>query len=166
MISHSCVLNDVNWVFQKLEIIAMLASEAIGPEDLSHSGLMLCVLSYWGIILIGIFLIVFYSRTTSNLDLDHLVRTNGSWSYQDLSDVPSNTCLNNSQRTASDLSSWGPRFNTHWGNNLLLDFFCFQVIEPVMRILPISAILWKTQTSKRKVSGIYTRFLSFVEIPS
>ena len=37
-------------------------------------------------------------------------------------DIPSNICLYSSERTL-DKNGWGPRFNTDWGNILLLDFW-------------------------------------------
>ena len=36
-------------------------------------------------------------------------------------DIPSSTCLNGSETRTSDLNCWGPRFNAHWCNNVLLD---------------------------------------------
>ena len=52
------------------------------------------------------------------LNLDHLVRTNGEWSYKNLTDLLSNTCLNNSERRASDPNCCGTRFNANRGNIL------------------------------------------------
>ena len=37
-----------------------------------------------------------------------------------LKDIPVSTCLNTSERIELDLNGLGPRFNTHWGNILLL----------------------------------------------
>ena len=65
--------------------------------------------------------IVFCSSTTSISDWDHLVTTNRAWPYADLRFL-SNTCLSGSESRMSDLSGRGTRFNTHWGNILLLDF--------------------------------------------
>ena len=60
-------------------------------------------------------------------------------------DLTSNTCLCSSERRALDPNGCGPRFNTHSGNILLLDFFCFHVIKPLMPLLPFSATLWKSR---------------------
>ena len=51
-------------------------------------------------------------------------------------DIPSNRCLHISERRSLDLSGWGPRFNTYWGNILLLEIFFFFVVKPLMPILP------------------------------
>ena len=39
-----------------------------------------------------------------------------------------------------DLKSVVQWFNTHWGNILLLDFFCFYKIKPLMPILALLPI--------------------------
>ena len=51
-------------------------------------------------------------------------------------DVPSSTFIDSSDRRSLDLSSWGPRFNSHFGNILLTDF-CFHVVMPILPLLPI-----------------------------
>ena len=63
-------------------------------------------------------------------------------------DLSSRTCVNRLENKASDPNGWDPGFNTHSGNNLLLDF-SFHLVKPVMQILPflsISANLWKTRS--------------------
>ena len=115
-----------------------------------HTKLIIMPIKLMRHVLFEISLIVFYSWTTWILDLDHLVRTNGTWSYKDLTDLPSNTFLNSSERRAFDPNGWCHRFNTHWGNILLLDFICFHVVKslmPILSLLPISAILWYSDTS-------------------
>ena len=37
-----------------------------------------------------------------------------------------------------DLGSEVQWFNTHWGNILLLEFFCFHRVKPILALLPIS----------------------------
>ena len=39
-------------------------------------------------------------------------------------------CLDSSERRALDLNGRGPKFNTHWDNILLLDIFCFYIVDP------------------------------------
>ena len=58
-----------------------------------------------------------------------LVLTNGpsprfKWcrNKRQFKEVPSNTCLYDSDRRVSDPNDCGPRFNIHWGTNLLLHF--------------------------------------------
>ena len=60
---------------------------------------------------------------------------------QKTKDMPSNTCLNGSDSRTLDPCGWGPRFNAQWGNILLLDFFCFYVVKPLMPMLPLLPIL-------------------------
>ena len=47
-------------------------------------------------------------------------------------------------------------FNAHRGKILLLDFFCFHMVRPVMSILPI---LWKTQLFRLslRLMGMFSR---------
>ena len=54
--------------------------------------------------------------------------------------LPSSTCLNGLERRTLDLNGWGSEFNAQWNNNLLLDFFCFHVVKPLMPILPFLLI--------------------------
>ena len=55
-------------------------------------------------------------------------------------DIPSSTCLDSSERRVLDMNGLGPRFNSHWGNILLLDF-CFHAAKVLMSILPLLSIL-------------------------
>ena len=52
----------------------------------------------------------------------------------------SNIQLDSSGNRASDLNDRDPRFNTYWGNILLLHFFCFQVVKILMSVLPLLLI--------------------------
>ena len=49
-----------------------------------------------------------------------------------IQDFPSSMCFH--------ANGWGPRFNTHWGNILLLDFL-FSFVKPLMQKLPLLSIL-------------------------
>ena len=52
-----------------------------------------------------------------------------------------------SKTEALDLNGWGPMFNTHWGNILLLDFlfWCSKVSVCNIAIIANSLCLWKTR---------------------
>ena len=52
----------------------------------------------------------------------------------------SSTCQVSVERSMLDLGSEVQWFNTHWGNILLLEFFCFHIVKPLMPILPLLPI--------------------------
>ena len=56
-------------------------------------------------------------------------------------DFQSNTCFVVQRGEHLIQMVKGARFNTHGGNILMLDNFCFHVEKPVMSILPFSPIL-------------------------
>ena len=59
------------------------------------------------------------------------------------------TCLNSSERRALDLNGWGPRFNTHWGNILLLDFlFSHAKASDALDLLPILCVCKNRMTTR------------------
>ena len=57
-----------------------------------------------------------------------------------------------SESRVSDLNSRCPRFNVHWDNILLLVFFCFYIVKPLMQLLSLLSIsvnLWKNSILTR-----------------
>ena len=54
-------------------------------------------------------------------------------------DIASSTCLDSSESRALDLNGWGPRFNTHRSDILLLDFL-FSRIKSFVPMLPIRCV--------------------------
>ena len=62
----------------------------------------------------------------------------------------SSTCQVSSERECSDLESEVPGSVLTVGNILLLDFFCFQLVKPLMPILSVSSSLWKAQKRRSK----------------
>ena len=86
---------DVNRDFHKhteLEIMAILKTKKLAIKSYPILGADMCCLGY---------ILVFYFCTTSILDLDSLVRTKEHDNYK-VSYLPSNICLNSSERRASD----------------------------------------------------------------
>ena len=77
----------------------------------------------------------------------HCVNDNQLWVHvnhyhMEVLDLPSNTCLSNSERRALNPNGWGTGFTAHWGHII---FFCFHMVKPLIPILPlfpISATLW------------------------
>ena len=60
---------------------------------------------------------------------------------QKFKDLLSNTCQVSVERSMLDLEAEVQWFNTYWGNILLLEFFCFHIVKPLMpklALLPIS----------------------------
>ena len=81
-----------------------------------------------------------------------------SCSIGQFKDIPSDTYLGSPERSLLDLKGWGPRFNTHWGNILLLNLFCFQIAKSLMPILPLLPIFcaWETSNEKQILWSIWT----------
>ena len=59
---------------------------------------------------------------------------------QKFKDLLSSTCQVSVERSMLDLRSEVQWFNTHWGNILLLEFFCFHIVKPLMPILALLPI--------------------------
>ena len=59
---------------------------------------------------------------------------------QKFKDLHSSTCQVSIDRSMLDLGWEVQWFNTHWGNILLLDFFCFHIVKPLMPILALLPI--------------------------
>ena len=50
-----------------------------------------------------------------------------------------------------DLESEVQWFNTHWGNILLLEFFCFYIVKPLMPILALLPISFNYEKPRMAV---------------
>ena len=59
---------------------------------------------------------------------------------QKFKDLLGSTCQVSVERSMLDLESEVQWFNTHWGNILLLEFFCFHIVKPLMQILALLPI--------------------------
>ena len=61
-------------------------------------------------------------------------------------DLWSYTCFSSSERRALDPNGWDPRYNTHCGNILLLDFLfsCIKAFDAIIVIIAIFGYIAKT----------------------
>ena len=82
-----------------------------------HTELAIMANANWDILKLSLFM---HHFNLGHFNLGHLVKQI-EHTYMKFLDLPSNTCLNTSERRASDSNGWGPRFNNHWDNRLLLD---------------------------------------------
>ena len=59
---------------------------------------------------------------------------------QKFKDLLSSTYQDSVERSMFELESEVQWFNIHWGNILLLEFFCFHIVKPLMPILALLPI--------------------------
>ena len=111
--------------------------------DLSHLDLMLSSLTYWGMCYLEDL------RSLCGHSLLVITKWSMKWcrNKRQFKDIPSSTCLDSSERKTLDLDGWGPRFNAHSGNILLLDFLTLhgKVSDANIAIIANFACSWKTR---------------------
>ena len=71
---------------------------------------------------------------------------------QKFKDLLSSTCQVSVERSMLDLESEVQWFNTYWGNILLLEFFCFHIVKPLMPILALLPISFNYEKPRMFIS--------------
>ena len=115
-------------------------SAKIGNNGNNNLDLTFCSLSHWAMSYLG-------DLRSAN---GHALLVLTKWwcgNKRKFSDIISiNICLNGSQTRVSDPKDWGPRFNLHWGNFLLLDILLFsdsKASDANIAIIANCVCLWK-----------------------
>ena len=58
-----------------------------------------------------------------------------------------------------DLGSEVQWFNTHWGNILLLEIFCFHIVKPLMSILALLPISFNYE--KPRIATMFSQLATY-----
>ena len=82
---------------------------------------------------------------------------------QEFKDLLSSTCQVSVERSMLNLESEIQWFNTHWGNILLLEFFVFDVVKPLMPILTLLPISFNYE--KPRLAWTAGNFLGQWQVP-